>query len=59
MAKAFPDHVFMQFDTEAVFCSMYREEMLEEMADCALEAQWLTRETKGVVFVDQGEPEVI
>ena len=64
LAKLFPDHVFMEFDAEAAFCSLYREEMLEEMAECApdmiaLEAQWLTRETKAVMFVDHGAPEII
>ena len=64
LAKLYPDHVFMEFDAEAAFCSMYREEMLEEMAECApdmiaLQAQWLTRETKAVMFVEQGAPEII
>eukprot|EP00973_Karenia_brevis_P088546 12276678-Karenia_brevis.AAC.1 len=35
LAKLVPDHVFLEFDAVAAFCSMYREEMLAELADCA------------------------
>eukprot|EP00973_Karenia_brevis_P064990 9024756-Karenia_brevis.AAC.1 len=64
LASKVPDHVFMEFDAVAAFCSMYREEMLLELAVCspdvtALEAQWLTRESKVVLFNSAGEPVIL
>eukprot|EP00973_Karenia_brevis_P030369 4187677-Karenia_brevis.AAC.1 len=62
LAKVARDHVVMEFDAVAAFCSMFREDMLAELSACAadvtaLEAQWLTRETKVVLFTSDGRPE--
>eukprot|EP00973_Karenia_brevis_P067982 9456911-Karenia_brevis.AAC.2 len=64
LSKCVPDHAFMEFDAVAAFCSMHREDMLAELASCspemiALEAQWLTRETKVVLFTQDGNAEVL
>jgi hypothetical protein len=35
VAKAFAGHAFMAFDAEAPLCSMYCENMLEGLLECA------------------------